>query len=160
MFAKDSKLQEKGTELGGLIENWRQMPGRDETLSEDCRVRILAAMTEEGFGRSPGHPPLFRTTRMLAWAMALPALLLAAVMTWNLLPVSPSQEAGEAPQVSAIKRGNEVIFVIANGQRNHTVYRSETAAGLAGSQKPFALTDGTFRDRLDNGADLVFYRID
>lgn len=151
-----------GTEaaLDEMVEAWREGSGQAESLSERCRREILAAMTDGEALRS--ERPLFPRSNGLAWVFALPALLLALAIAWQLAPREGGAPLSEpVPRISAIRSGDDVIFVIANGKREHTVYRSESKVGLErAAEEAFAVTDGTFRDRLESQADLVFYRID
>jgi hypothetical protein len=68
--------------------------------------------------------------------------------------------SGLVARVDAHKDGADVVFVIANGQRSHRVYKSNDPKDF-GPDARFAETRGTFRDRLANGgSDVVFYRIE
>ena len=57
------------------------------------------------------------------------------------------------------KEDGQVFFRIANGSRDHVVYRS-TVPDRFERSTGVAVTDGSFTDAIDDNAELVFYRID
>jgi hypothetical protein len=91
----------------------------------------------------------------------MPLLLLLLMAGYMMSPGGGVEIAanGEVPRLEAVRQGDEVIFKIANGDRSHTVRKSNSASDLQDSES-VVVTDGAFRDRLDSGGDLVFYRID
>jgi hypothetical protein len=66
---------------------------------------------------------------------------------------------GDGPVLQAVRQGDEVVFVIANGGGHHTVRKSNDPRHLTDSET-LVVSDGAFRDNLDSGNNLVFYRID
>jgi hypothetical protein len=115
-------------------------------------------------GREPAFlwplASLFLPARRLALAGTLPALLLALALGWLLVPLGHRELAGGPVRLDAIKRGDEVVFLIANGGSTHRIYRGENPQGLRQGHEAYATTDRAFRDRLDRGGSVVFYRID
>ena len=140
--------------LSTALREWRDSERSAEQLSTDCRTRILEA-SRPGQKLRP-LASLFLPLRGWALAGALPVALLTLALGYGFLP-GPETESDTAPTLRASRVGDEVVFQIANGGKPHRVYRS-TSAGEAG--EAMAVTDGRFRDRLDRGGDLVFYRID
>jgi hypothetical protein len=94
-------------------------------------------------------------------ATALPTVLLAVIAGYLLVPGAVTDQAG-APSgtiVQAMRQGDEVVFVIANGKSTHTVHKSNDPNDLSEGES-FTVSQGSFRDRLEGDADIVFYRID
>ena len=150
-------------ELDRLVRSWRERENEEnEVLSASARVRILGAVR----GSSPraGAPlgaALFLPTSRWAWAAVAPAVALTLALTWLVAPSGPipADPLSATPPVSAAKVDGDVVFVIANGGKPHNVYRSTNPGAF--DRAPAAVTrDGSFRDRLHGGPDLVFYRID
>jgi hypothetical protein len=50
------------------------------------------------------------------------------------------------------------VFLIANGGQEHRIYRTDNPRVLPGES--YETAQGAFRDRLDAGGAVVFYRID
>ncbi len=147
--------------LSEALKSWRSDRPPEGRLSEATRGRILAAAHQARAGERPrALTDLFLPLRGWALAGALPVALLAAVLVWGLWPVGgPPPGPGTGPMLRASRVGDEVVFEIANGGRPHTVHRSGRADDLGGGQ-PLAVSEGRFRDRIDAGGNLVFYRID
>ena len=76
--------------------------------------------------------------------------------------VMPNIGAGDDNDKPSQAKGDYTNFTIANGDRMHRVFRSEQADRLVApaAEDAFALARGSFRDRLESGSHLVFYRID
>ena len=99
------------------------------------------------------------------WAAfgAVPVVASAVVASWLLfagpgaVPTAP--EIADV-SVSALKVGDRVVFTIGNGGRSHRVVRTSSPASISGPGETMAVEDGTFSDCLQDGSDLVFYRID
>ena len=64
-----------------------------------------------------------------------------------------------AAAVRVAKVEGRLQFTIANGNRDHVVYRS-TAPDRFERSKGVQITDGSYDEALDDSASLVFYRID
>lgn len=149
--------------LDRALDDWRSAGKSPERLSGPARQRILDAVGESGERRvrfeSPA--PLFVPVRRFALATALPLVVLGLAVGYFLLPgsgVGPAAD-GAAPLLLASRQGNEVVFVIANGDRPHRVTRTDDPS-LPEAGEPVEVEQGVFRDRLESDAKLVFYRID
>ena len=57
------------------------------------------------------------------------------------------------------RSGDEVVFTVANGSRDHSVYKSISSSDFRNAER-ISMRNGTFRDRVHDQAELVFYRID
>jgi len=147
--------------LDTAVRQWREASTSGETLGPATRAAILRSTRDRG--ERPTLAALFLPTRRLVWAAGLPALALGLALA-ALLGVEglPAPGLREPARIEVSRVGDEVVFQIANGKRLHRVYRSELAADTAapGQEEAFAVTAGTFRDRLHSGSDLVFYRVD
>ena len=147
----------KAEDLGLLrqaVVAWREA-APVERLSEGARGRILHAAVQPAPVRS-SWIPLFPPVRRLALAAAVPALLLAVLVSYGTLIGTGTD--GIAPRLLASKQGDEVVFVIANGDQTHRV--SRLARPVERQGEAMVVDDGTFRDRLSTDTRLVFYRID
>lgn len=146
--------------LDQALADWRRSERGSERLSAPARERILEAAGRGGGQRVrfESAVPLFLPARRFALATVLPLLILSVAAGYLLLPAGPAEKAG-APRLLASRQGEEVVFVIANGDRPHTVSRVTDPRGLEAGE-PVAVEQGVFRDRADSGEDLVFYRID
>jgi len=147
----------KAEDLGLLrqaVEAWREAAPA-ERLSEGARGRILRQVVRPAPARS-AWTPLFPPVRRLALAAAVPAIVLAVLVSYGTL--TGTGPDGIAPRLLASKQGDEVVFVIANGDRTHSVSRLSRPVERQG--ETMVVNDGTFRDRLSSDAQLVFYRID
>jgi hypothetical protein len=98
-----------------------------------------------------------------AWKRALsaaaPLLLVALLLGPQFVSVQSPTAPAEVTRVEATKSGGEVVFMIANGDSVHHVYKSNDINMLE-SVEITVVTQGAFRDRLESDSDLVFYRID
>jgi hypothetical protein len=72
-----------------------------------------------------------------------------------LAPVEPS----DPPVVRVSKLGNQIQFDIENGKKSHKVVRS-TDPRRVEAHPGLEMTNGSYAERLHDGANLVFYRID
>jgi hypothetical protein len=130
-----------------------------ETLSEGSRSRVFQAVTE-GDAVPPAWARLFTPWRRMALTGLAPLLLVVAVVGWLGLRVEgPRHDILQPIGVEVVKTGDEVVFNIANGGRDHFISTSERPDRFDGSTRA-KVVDGTFADRLDRGSELVFYRID
>lgn len=152
--------KQNGAALDQALADWRAAEKRPEALSGPARERILEAAGQEGTRRVRFElpSPLFLPARSFALAALLPLLVLSLAVGSFLLPTGSGTD-GAAPRLLASRQGDEVVFVIANGDRPHQVLKAADPRGLEGAE-PVEVEAGTFRDRLDSGTDLVFYRID
>lgn len=130
----------------------------DAVLSVSARDRILDAARNQADQPVELFPSLFTAPRRLLVAGALPLVLAMGLLVLlnHDTPVAP--ELAD-PSVQFSKQDGQMFIRIANGSREHVVYRStvpdrfERSAGVA-------VTNGSFIDAIDDKADLVFYRID
>ena len=149
---------QKGTSrLDDLVDGWRRELRDDQRLSPGTRAGILAAVRDERLAqRRPNS--LFLPFRRLAIAAVAPALLLTLALGYLLLPRGAGDPGPVGLELRVTKQGEEVVFFIANGGQTHQIYKTSE---LRDPQwEPYTKTEGTFRDRLETEADLVFYRID
>lgn len=148
--------------LDRALTDWRNAEKSPERLSGPARERILDAATRGG-GRQVRFSlpsPLFLPARRFALAAVLPLLVLSLSVAYLVLPGGTVPGADDtAPRLLTSRLGDQVIFVIANGDRPHRVLKTDDPR-VPGSGEPLDVEQGVFRDRLDSGADLVFYRID
>jgi len=148
--------------LASAIEDWRASDETAEHLSGAARTRVLATVRASRSERgAPAplrmlFPPLWRWT--LAGALPLAALTLALGFLVLERPAPLAPMVSTSPSIQVSKAGDQVVFVIANGQTAHRVYKSNVPNEFPG--EPVVTTDGSFRDRLEGGANLVFYRIE
>jgi len=147
--------ESRSPRLESSIERWRRQGGREERLSHERRTGILRRVSAEA---APAPlVPLFVTSRQWAAVAVTPVLVLTLALGY--LGLSGSDRGAGDATVRVTKQGGDVVFLIANGTRDHRVYKSTTPAGRD-SWKAYTTTTGSFRDRLHSDADLVFYRID
>jgi hypothetical protein len=143
-------------DLDSALQEWRQARPATASLSQPTRSRILR--------QRPAHiepaVPLFFPARRLALATAIPLLVLSLMAGYLLMPGGALETAanGDGPVLQAVRQGDEVVFVIANGGGSHLVRKSNDPSILADSET-FVVSDGAFRDSIDSGSNLVFYRI-
>jgi hypothetical protein len=141
--------------LTEAVRAWKARPRAEDRLSPDSRERILAAATGPEASLAPMHT-LFTPARRVWLVGALPLLLAAAFL---LLPTPAPHEGGAVAAVEAFKDGDAIVFTIANGSREHRVYKSTVPYGFDASAATL-VTDGAYVDVAHQDADLVFYRID
>ena len=142
-----------------IAEMARACRAASPSLSEGARERILATARRHAPLEEP-LPSLFTPGSRLLVAGALPVLLAGALLIGVDGNVPSPVPTGEAPPVvTVVKQGEQVTFSISNGGREHPVYRS-TDPGRFDTSSGVAVTDGAYIDRIDDDADLVFYRID
>ena len=145
------------SELDRAVAAWRT-DERPEQLSPGARARILASAT-----RNEGPAPVFRPLMTLffptwrwAWAGVAPVVLLTVALGFLAIP---QRVRSAAVRVEARKVSGEVEFLIANGGTPHRVSKRSTPS-RTGSETAVATRNGSFRDSLDSGETIVFYRID
>ncbi len=141
--------------LRGAIDAARRVEAGPERLSPGRREKILATALAGGPAVSGDPAPLFTSRGWLVAAAVLPAML-AALMLFTLH--GRGGAVAGPPQVQAFKAGENVVFTIANGNREHFVYRSARPDRFDPATR-VRVTDGVYRDSMKSG-DLVFYRID
>jgi len=148
--------KENGARLDEMVQACRKSQG--PALSEATRTRILDE------ARRPVHADglraLFTPTRHLLVAGTLPVVLAAALLIGLDPGVQPPLAIDDAPSSVAVSKMNgRIMFSIQNGGKPHTVYRSTDPQGFD-RHNGVEVTSGAYEDRLQDQADLVFYRID
>ena len=148
--------KENGARLDEMIRAARK--SEVPTLSDTAKMRILDE------ARRPQHADglraLFTPTRHLLVAGTLPVVLAVALLIGLDPGVQPPPVGiDDAPSVAVFKDNGRITFSIQNGGRPHTVYRSTDPQGFD-RQDGVKVTSGAYEDRLQDQADLVFYRID
>ena len=129
----------------------------DEQLTDARRTAIFAAVQAVG-PASPWESWRVGFRRWWAVAALVPLTLVLGLAIWQGGAPGGEVEVGEGVTLHASKIGDRVVFDIANGNRDHLVQKS-------GSPDRFdarggeLVTEGAFVDRLDSGADLVYYRV-
>jgi len=140
-------------------------------LQNERRSAILRA-TLSGGEKPAGSSlfPVFPMFSRLAVAAILPLalLVLLAPLAALLLPFDsvqrylPGREAvataGHAT-IGVKKDGEQILFTIANGGTVHTISKSADPRHFEPGRS-VRVTGGTYRDRMVESSDLVFYKID
>jgi hypothetical protein len=145
-----------GERLDEMVQACRKT--EEPTLSDTARTRILDE------ARRPVHADglraLFTPTRHLLVAGTLPVVLAVALLIGLDSGVqTPPAGINDALRVAVSKEDGRITFSIQNGGRPHTVYRSTDPQGFD-RESGVKVTSGAYEDRLQDQADLVFYRID
>jgi hypothetical protein len=135
-----------------------------ESLSGDARSAIFNEFRRlHASGEQPApHSTLFLPAARWAWGAAVPIFALSLLVGSVLLTQGPYDGGALVTQqarVDVSKAGENVVFVIHNGDRAHTVSKLTNPAA-SGEGESFTTTTGRFDDRLDSGAAIVYYRID
>jgi hypothetical protein len=95
-----------------------------------------------------------------AWGGVIPVAVLTLALGIVALPREGESGSGKRiTRVDAVKRSGEVVFLIANGGREHRVSKA-SAPGTTGGGAASRTSDGTFRDTLESTETIVFYRFD
>lgn len=123
-----------------------------ETLSGSARTRIFDEMRRP-LGRFEALAFLFPHVRV-ASALAVPLALTLAL----LLSLPGSIAPGRQPKVVAYKDNGNVVFTVANGHKDHRIFKSTDPTRFGA--KEVQEVGGRFSDRTNNGIELVFYRVD
>ena len=117
-------------------------------------------LTESFQSCAVGSSSVSFAQRWQTFALLGVAVLLALVVLPNSLDTDILGDAdSQTPRIHVSKVDGRVVFHLQNGVREHTVTRS-TDPGLLEQNRERSLENGTFSDRLDQGPDLLFYRID
>jgi len=109
-----------------------------------------------GEGSSEGFVP--GPTRAWRWAFlgSVPVLALTAVL---MVAGDRGRELGMAPQLSAAKVHGQLVFTLANGKRDHLIYRS-TDPQTFDRSAAIKMSRNRYAEDATGGPTLVFYRID
>jgi hypothetical protein len=145
-----------GGALQRALDAWHSAPDTEETLGDDARARILRKAFDDRSSAPSRLRSLFPPVRKLVAVGVLPAALLATAL---LVLMDRGGEPDAVPAIRVSKADGRVVFDIANGGYTHYVTRSVTPARFDPSQK-VEITDGSYEDRVEDGANIVFYRID
>jgi hypothetical protein len=127
-----------------------------ETLSGPARSALFARVSSAQ-GVAPAGFALFPPLRRWALAAGIP-LALTLGLAW-LGQKGGVMERSET-RIQASKQGEEVVFTIADGRRQHQVLRSDSPKQFDRTSAIQVRNGGSFRQDADSGPDLVFYRID
>jgi len=144
-------------ELEIAVSRWRDaLEAQADALSDGVRRNILREAMASG-----DSAPVPVGVRSAAWRLLGAALPMAAAVLLVLVfadRVGDRQGSGQI-RVIAEKAGAEVVFSIKNGHRAHSVLKSSTPSSFEASSR-IPVRNGSFRDSMDDGSGLVFYRID
>jgi hypothetical protein len=142
--------------LKAALAAWRGEGPEEEKLSASSRSELFRRV------QSPGSAPfgtvtLFPPVRRWVLAAGIP-LVLTAGLAW--LGGRVGEPAPPGVRIQVAKQGEEVVFTIADGRRVHQVRKSEDPSEFDSASAVRVRNGGSYRDGVDTGADLVFYRID
>jgi len=160
----DEPRRRRRDELDRAILAWQRTEASADSLSGESKdaifneFRRLQATSEQ----PAAHATLFLPAARWAWGAALPIVALSMLVGSVLLTQGPFDRGDvvvHQPRVEVTKSGDDVVFVIQNGDRTHRISKS-TDPGPTGDQEIFTTSTGRFSDRLDSGAGIVYYRID
>jgi hypothetical protein len=153
----------KTPDLDRALGEWRRSGPAKGRLSQPARASVMRAALEarEHPRRIEPQIPLFFPLRRMALATALPAVLLCAIAGYLLVPGAVMEPAADSRGtiVQSMRQGDEVVFVIVNGNTPHTVRKSHNASDLSAGET-LTVSRGSFRDGLESDSNIVFYRID
>ena len=148
----------KNDALGVALAAWRNS-GTQPRFTDATRESILQqARHARQDAELPRLASLFMPIAKIAYAGAVPVLLLALTLGW-LGATVPLDSGPDAVRIEAGKVDGEAVFRIANGGRVHQVYRSTSPRANA-QRELLAATDEQFSDRLGGTTGIVYYRID
>jgi len=143
--------------LDDAILAYRSFAHPDDRLPDEARAEIVRAATRPD-RESPRLPQLFVPWGRWATVAAalLPAAILAGVLGW---PTMEPPQPVEPGTLKVSKKGDQVVFTIANGDREHRVQVSDRPDRFDRSGE-VRLAGGEYVDQLEQGSSIVFYRID
>ena len=144
--------------LKQAIASYRAHAPESEQLSIEARSAVFR---EVSVGNAPGPlAQLFMPLHRLTALAGISLTLVLALVLWGGAPIQLDGEAAnDITAINAAKVGNHLIVSIANGGTEHVVTRSERPDRFDPAAAS-TVRGGEFVDRLDTGANLVFYRID
>ena len=143
--------------LDTALLQWKTAERPAAGLSEAMRGEIVRAALAGRPDRTSYRPLLGIIPRRIL-AGAIPVMAATAVLL-VLAEKAGDDRFGRPLTVRATKRGDDVVFTIANGGRPHRVVKSSVPTSFDPSTA-VTVRDGAYRDAAADGADLVFYRID
>jgi hypothetical protein len=146
-----------------------ELPGAIPSLSDAAKARILEASHSRDQSETQPLPAVFPSRPRLIAVGTLPVVLGVALLALlNGLdpgPVPVTEPAGTLASarvfatVVETQNGEEVRFLIRNGDRPHRVLRS-TSPQTFDAATAVTVEDGSYGERLADPAALVFYRIE
>lgn len=148
--------------LDAAIGEWHSRKSDEyDVLSRSAREAVRRDAFNFGDQHVSRLSELFTPTRRLALTGVIPAIALAAVLGFVAKPWDRASVGYDTPSqpIHASKMNGEVVFMLANGDHAHSVYRS-TQPDQFGKSPAFQTMRGSFSDSLRSGPDLVFYRVD
>ena len=133
---------------------WRRVERRTEALN--APERVVQVAWSEGNARGFGEfRPTFAPRR---WFVGLAAASVMAVAAVTVLTThDPSSDS--PVHLAAAKIDGEVVFTIANGNRTHSVKKA-THPALLERAEAVRVQNGRYSDAAQDGAAIVFYRVD
>lgn len=158
-----SLFSPRRTKRDGRLDPWLLAVGEEKgaSLAKEIRSRVLSEALKPS--RSESLRSLFTPTRHILIAGTLPVVLGVALIVGLNPSVRPPAtiplDAERAPRLAVSKVGDRIEFDIQNGDRTHTVYRSTDPTGFlaAGGVE---VRGEAYVDRVQDQADLVFYKVD
>jgi hypothetical protein len=127
-----------------------------ESLPQDRKAALFNEVRRIGEEtRQAAYVPLVVRGWRWAFVGSLPVLAIAAV----LIVAGDRSQPTTMARLSAEKVDGQVVFTLANGQRDHVVYRSTDPSSFSASDAE-RLRSNTFAVDANEGPALVFYRID
>ncbi len=143
--------------LDRAVSQWRStLQAENDRVSDPVRQKILHDALD---ARDAAPTPI--GVRLAAWRVLGGAVPVAmAVLLVLVFADRTGERNGDGHvRVAASKAGAEVVFSITNGDRGHAVYKSNAPNSFDRSAR-LPVRNGSFRDSMDDGSGLVFYRID
>jgi hypothetical protein len=126
-------------------------------------VRAIRASIPARKSGAVDFADLFLPTRRWALLAAVPVVLLTVVLGPLAVrtDVGPSGAVGSEHDATLrlAKVDGVAVLLIADGQGPHRVYKSSDVRRMT-SGEVITVTDGAYRDRLEDGPSLVFYQVD
>ena len=140
--------------LTDALAAWRE-GSQDETLSGAARTALFDEVRALEQGREASFVPSL--TRAWRWAFlgSVPVVAIAAA----LLVGGDHQVPTTTARLSAAKVDGQVVFTLANGRSQHTVYSSTDPRSFSPSTG-VKMSGNRFTEEATGGPNLVFYRID
>lgn len=157
---------EKHDGLATCLDSWRRRgTAQPESLSATARANVLRAARV-----ARADAPAEGTWSVPRWvfAAAAPTLTVAALAGLWTLSLPEGEVAGDpgashvveiSHKISVSKVGDEIVFDIANGTQVHEILKSTTPRHFDERTRT-ETGDGSYKDALNNGVTLTFYKID
>jgi len=123
-------------------------------LSESARATIFSGATRP-LALWESLALLLPRPRPILIAISVPLVLTLALVLSQPRPIAPEQSPAK---ILASKEDGKVVFTVGNGRRDHHVYKSTDPARFGVKEVPES--GGRFSDQMENGIELVFYRVE